>query len=483
MRKAGILLSITSLPSDYGIGCFSKEAYEFIDFLKSAGQTYWQVLPLGPTGFGDSPYQSFSTFAGNPYFISLEDLIDEGVLSKSECDAADLGDDLHKTDYKKQYENRFRLLRSAFENSDLDRDFEFKKFKGDNKFWLSDYAEFMARKTSDSGRMWTEWTNDNTPPEREIQFWEYLQYKFYSQWEKLKVYANRNGIKIIGDIPIYVAYDSADVWKSPHLFSLDEKLRPVAVAGCPPDGFSMTGQLWGNPLYDWNQQKKDGYKWWIERLKHCFNMYDVLRIDHFRGFAEYYSIPYGSRTAQNGKWEKGPGAELFKEAEKVLGKHKIIAEDLGFITDSVRNMLDECGFMGMKVFEFAFDSRDENDSNVYLPHNYPQNCVAYTATHDNAPVTEWFLEITERERASVRRYLCDKHTPDNDIVFPIISRLMQSNAEIVIVPMQDYLKKGNAARMNTPSTIGDNWTWRLTQGELSQKLCDDILSVTKPYGR
>ncbi len=483
MRKAGVLLSITSLPSNYGIGCFSKEAYEFVDFLKSAGQTYWQVLPLGPTGFGDSPYQSFSTFAGNPYFISLDSLIEEGVLSKSECDAADLGDNIYKTDYKKQYDNRFKLLRSAFVNSNLDRDFEFKKFKGENKFWLGDYAEFMARKASDSGKMWTEWSNDNTPPEREVQFWEYLQYKFFSQWADLKAYANKNGIRIIGDIPIYVAYDSADVWKSPEIFKLDKDLKPLAVAGCPPDGFSKTGQLWGNPLYDWEKQKEDGYGWWIKRLEHCFKMYDVLRIDHFRGFAEYYSIPYGSKTAEKGMWVKGPGSQLFKEAEKVLGKREIIAEDLGYITDSVRDMLKECGFMGMKVFEFAFDERDENDSNDYLPHNYPEKCAAYTATHDNEPVTAWFCEITERERESVRRYLCDKYTPDSEIAFPIISRIMQSNAEIVIVPMQDYLKMGHNARMNTPSTIGNNWIWRFGKEELTEELRNEILSVTKPYGR
>ena len=333
MRKAGVLLSVTSLPSPYGIGCFSKEAYEFIDFLKSAGQSYWQVLPLGPTGFGDSPYQSFSTFAGNPYLIDLDSLVGEGVLSKSECDAVDLGQDRSRVDYKKQYDNRFKLLRSAFENSNLERDFEFKKFKGDNKFWLNDYAEFMARKTANGGAEWKAWNNNNQPPEREVQFWEYLQYKFYSQWYRLKEYANRNGISIIGDIPIYVAYDSADVWKSPELFCLNENLDPIDVAGCPPDGFSQTGQLWGNPLYDWEKHKRDGYSWWIKRLEHCFNIYDAVRIDHFRGFAEYYAIPYGSETAQNGKWVKGPGADMFKEAEKVLGKRKIIAEDLGYITD------------------------------------------------------------------------------------------------------------------------------------------------------
>ena len=483
MRKAGVLLSVTSLPSPYGIGCFSKEAYEFIDFLKSAGQSYWQVLPLGPTGFGDSPYQSFSTFAGNPYLIDLDSLVGEGVLSKCECDAVDLGQDRSRVDYKKQYDNRFKLLRSAFENSNLERDFEFKKFKGDNKFWLNGYAEFMARKTANGGAEWKAWNNDNQPPEREVQFWEYLQYKFYSQWYRLKEYANRNGISIIGDIPIYVAYDSADVWKSPELFCLNENLDPIDVAGCPPDGFSQTGQLWGNPLYDWEKHKKDGYSWWIKRLEHCFNIYDAVRIDHFRGFAEYYAIPYGSETAQNGKWVKGPGADMFKEAEKVLGKRKIIAEDLGYITDSVRDMLSQCGFMGMKVFEFAFDERDGNDSSMYLPHNYPENCAAYTATHDNEPVTSWFSDITEYERTLVRQYLCDKYTPDSEIALPIISRVMQSDAGIVIIPLQDYLKKGTQARMNVPSTIGTNWTWRILPEEISQNLCDTILALTKPYGR
>ncbi len=483
MREAGILLSITSLPSKYGIGCFSKEAYEFVDFLKGAGQKLWQVLPLGPTSYGDSPYQSFSTFAGNPYLISLEELIDEGVLDKNMCDNTDFGSDETRIDYGKLYDKRFDLLWQAYKNTDLKNDGKFYEFKDKQSFWLPNYALFMALKRRNNGRTWYEWESATVCESDEIEFWEYIQYKFFSQWFKLKEYANKNGISIIGDVPIYVAYDSVDVWKNPELFELDESGRPVSVAGCPPDGFSATGQLWGNPLYRWQEHKKDGYKWWIKRLKHSFSMYDILRIDHFRGFAEYYSIPYGSETAIRGKWIEGPGSELFKKAELELGEHTIIAEDLGYITNSVRKLLSECGFLGMKVLEFGFDSRDENDSNIYLPHNYPRNCAAYTATHDNEPVTSWFSGLPDTERRKVREYLCDYYTPDGEIAIPLISRIMQSDARMCIIPMQDYMRTGSESRMNTPQTMGDNWVWRIKAGDLSNRLKNEIRTITKTYGR
>lgn len=483
MRKAGVLLSISSLPSKYGIGCFSKSAYEFIDFLKAAKQSYWQILPLGPTSYGDSPYQSFSSFAGNPYFISLEALIDEGVLSKELCKNTDFGMNETQIDYAKLYQARFGLLHLAFKNTDLSSDMQFKIFEKKNNFWLEDYAEFMALKNENNGKPWNEWVKTSVTDKDEIDFWKYLQYKFFEQWHKLKKYANENGVLIIGDIPIYVSYDSVDVWKNPELFDLDKNGTPINVAGCPPDGFSATGQLWGNPLYRWSEHEKDGYKWWIKRIQYSFELYDVLRIDHFRGFCEFYSIPYGDRTAENGKWVEAPGNELFKCIRRELGERNIIAEDLGFITDSVRKLLNESGFAGMKVFEFAFDSRDDNGSDMYLPHNYPRNCVAYTETHDNEPVTSWFSELPKNEKKLVRDYLCDYYTPDNEIVNPFISRIMQSNAKLCIIPIQDYLKKGSDSRINTPQTVGKNWRWRLRRDSLTPELCQMIASLTKCYGR
>ncbi len=482
MRKAGILMSVSSLPSDYGIGCFSKEAYEFVDFLAESNQSYWQILPLSHTGFGDSPYQSFSSFAGNPYFIGLDALISEGVLSEELCSITDFGIDNRRVDYGKLYQARYALLHNAFKNSDVVNDGEYRSFTDKNSFWLNDYAEFMALKDANEGRQWNEW-EIHTVADEEKQFWKYVQFKFFTQWHKLKSYANSKGIKIIGDIPIYVSYDSADVWKNPHLFQLDANGLPTRVAGCPPDGFSATGQLWGNPLYNWEEHTKDGYSWWIKRIEYSLEMYDILRIDHFRGFSEYYSIPYGAKTAEAGEWVSAPGEDLFGCVRNALGKRDIIAEDLGFITDSVRQLLKNSGFSGMKVFEFAFDSRDENGASIYLPHNYPENSVAYTATHDNEPVTSWFSRIQERERKMVRDYLCDYYTPDTEIAFPFISRIMQSNARLCIVPMQDYMMLGSESRMNTPQTVGGNWQWRICKGELTTELAKRISVMTDCYGR
>lgn len=476
-------MSITSLPSKYGIGCFSKKAYEFVDFLRSAKQSYWQILPLGPTSYGDSPYQSFSSFAGNPYFISLEELIEEGVLDKELCDNTDFGMDETQIDYAKLYQARYGLLYIAYKNTNLQNDTEFAEFEKNNAFWLDDYARFMALKNENDGKAWNEWTKNIITDTGEINFWKFVQYKFFKQWYKLKKYANENGISIIGDIPIYVSYDSVDVWKNPELFDLDRNGTPVNVAGCPPDGFSETGQLWGNPLYRWEEHKKDGYSWWIKRIGYALKMYDALRIDHFRGFCEFYAIPYGERTAENGKWIEAPGSELFSYIRKELGERDIIAEDLGFITDSVRKLLNECGFAGMKVFEFAFDSRDDNGSDIYLPHKYPRNCVAYTETHDNEPVTSWFLGLPQNEKRLVRDYLCDYYTPDNEIVISFISRIMQSNAKLCIIPLQDYMREGTESRINTPQTVGTNWRWRIRRDALTPELCQLIRSITKRYGR
>lgn len=494
-RAAGILLSITSLPSKYGIGCFSKSAYNFIDWLVKANQSYWQILPLGPVGYGDSPYQSFSTFAGNPYFISLEALIAEGVLTVSECEEADFGNKDNSIDYEKIYNSRYPLLRKAYERSKVSENKEYQKFVEENKWWLYDYALFMAVKDSFGGIPWNQWSEDIRLRKEEaikhyrnelyveIEFHQYMQYQFFKQWNELKAYANKKGIRIVGDIPIYVAMDSADAWAHPELFQLDKNNVPLAIAGCPPDGFSATGQLWGNPLYRWEYHQKTGYKWWISRLKYCFKMYDVLRIDHFRGFDEYYSIPYGADTAIDGHWEKGPNMELFKAVERSLGWHEVIAEDLGYVTDSVRQLVKDSGFPGMKVLEFAFDSRDSGSASDYLPHNYTENCVAYTGTHDNETITGWFLSITEKERKMARDYLCDYHTPDALLYKSFISLIMRSRAKTCIIPMQDYMGLDNSCRMNKPSTVGTNWKWRIRQDELSDELLEEIRLMTHRYGR
>lgn len=494
-RTAGILLSVSSLPGRFGIGCFSKSAYDFVDWLKEAGQTYWQILPLGPTSYGDSPYQSFSTFAGNPYFISLDELIEEGVLTEKECKNADFGKKADDIDYEKIYKKRYPLLRKAYERSRISENPDYVRFVEENRWWLSDYALFMAVKDRFEGAPWTEWAEDirlrwqnamdyyRRELYYDIEFQQYLQYKFFSQWRRLKAYANEKGIRIIGDIPIYVAMDSADTWAHPELFQLDENNVPTAVAGCPPDGFSADGQLWGNPLYRWDYHRNTGYDWWMSRLWYCFQMYDVVRIDHFRGFDEYYSIPFGAENAKDGHWEKGPGIDLFRCMEQRLGRHQVIAEDLGYVTDSVRELVRESGFPGMKVLEFAFDSRDSGSANDYLPHNYIENSVAYTGTHDNETITGWFKSITKEERQMARDYLCDQHTPSKELYKSFIALVMRSNSRMCIVPMQDYMGLDNRCRMNQPSTLGKNWKWRLVKGELSEELKEEILAVTKRYGR
>ena len=495
MRASGVLMPVSSLPSRFGIGCFSKEAYAFVDFLISAGQKYWQILPLGPTAYGDSPYQSFSTFAGNPYFISLEELTEEGVLTKKECQSADFGKRADDIDYEKIYKNRYPLLHKAYERSRISEDPDYVCFAEENRWWLADYALFMAVKERFGGAPWTEWAEDirlrrdyamdyyRRELYFDIEFQQYLQYKFFSQWKKLKAYANEKGIQIIGDIPIYVAMDSADAWAHPELFQLDERNMPAAVAGCPPDGFSATGQLWGNPLYRWEYHKSTGYDWWMSRMWFCFQMYDVVRIDHFRGFDEYYSIPYGEETAVNGHWEKGPGIDLFRCMEQRLGKHQVIAEDLGYVTDSVRKMVQESGFPGMKVLEFAFDSRDSGSASDYLPHNYAENSAAYTGTHDNETIAGWFRSITDEERQMARDYLCDQHTPAEELYKSFIALVMRSRSDLCIIPMQDYLGLDNQSRMNQPSTLGKNWKWRLVKGDLSDELKEEILAITRRYGR
>lgn len=466
-RSAGILLPVSSLPSPYGIGCFSQEAYDFVDWLKEAGQTYWQILPLGVTSYGDSPYQSFSAFAGNPYFISLDELVKEGVLTAEECKKAKFGRKADDIDYSQLYKERGRLLRLAYSRSDIGHNAAFAAFCEKNKWWLDDFALFMAVKGRFEGKPWIEWAEDirlrwqnamdyyRRELYFEVEYYKYLQFKFDQQWRALKAYANEKGIRIIGDIPIYVALDSADAWANPQMFQLDEDNIPTAVAGVPPDGFSPTGQLWGNPLYRWEKHRETGYQWWITRLWYCFELYDVVRIDHFRGFDEYFSIPYGSETAAPGHWEKGPGIELFRAVEQALGKREIIAEDLGYMSETVRQLVLDSGFPGMKVLEFAFDSRDTGSASDYLPHNYPVNSVAYTGTHDNETLVSWYQTITSAERTLVRDYLYDYTTPETQLYKSMIALIFRSAAAVsVLQPM--FLKPTYDELYNHFKTIAES---------------------------
>lgn len=492
MRRNGMLLPIASLPSPYGIGGFSKEAYEFIDLLEETGQKLWQILPLGPTSYGDSPYQSFSTFAGNPYFIDLDTLVEKGWLTKEACEASDYGDNESYIDYGRIYNSRFVLLKQAFLNSDVLSDEKFAEFCKANQHWLPDYALYMALKNQNDGKSWIEWEEEirlrkpeaveyyKKELEEECNFYEFLQYEFHEQWTKVKEYAHEKGIQIIGDVPIYVAFDSADTWANPELFQLDEKNLPLGVAGCPPDAFSATGQLWGNPLYNWAYHKKTGYDWWLKRIAYCFDLYDIVRIDHFRGFDEYYSIPYGDETAVNGHWEKGPGMDLFDTVKEKLGELDIIAEDLGFLTESVFQLLKDSGYPGMKVLQFAFDPSEDSD---YLTYKYQRNCVVYTGTHDNDTTAGWFEKLSDGDREVALRYMNSFYTPKEEQHWDLIALAMRSTADTCIIPVQDFLGLGSEARINMPSTLGDNWKWRMTKGAFSEELKEKIRRMTKLYGR
>lgn len=487
MRESGILLPITSLPSPYGIGTMGDMAYKFIDFLNLAKQSYWQVLPLGPTSFGDSPYQTFSAFAGNPYLIDLDYLIDDGYLKEEEI--IKYKNLPLKIEYGDLYKWRFNVLRIAYSRF-IPREDYFEFINKNGSIWLNDYALFMSLKKKNDNKSWQEWENEDKYYDSsklslfleenndEVGFWKFIQYLFFKQWMKLKDYANLKKIKIIGDIPIYVALDSVDVWSNPCNFQLDKDLKPISVAGCPPDDFSPTGQLWGNPLYEYKRMEKDGYNWWLKRMKSSFLMYDVVRIDHFRGFESYYSIPSGDDTAENGKWIKGPGNKLFKKMKEEFLELPIIAEDLGFLTESVHKLLKQTGFPGMRVLEFAFSIDD--DSN-YLPHNHIKHSVVYTGTHDNMPVRGWFNELGDKEKHFVREYLM--LASDDKICDQMVRFALASVSDLAIIPIQDYLGLDNDSRINTPSTKNGNWTYRLDEKYLSKELALYIAFLTKLYRR
>ncbi|WP_099346004.1 4-alpha-glucanotransferase [Clostridium tertium] len=489
-RSSGILMHISSLPGKYGIGTFGMEAFAFVDFLKKSGQRYWQILPLGQTSYGDSPYQCFSAFAGNPYFIDFELLEKDSLLAKEDYSTLDYGLDENCVDYAKLFINKNKVLRIAHENSKNKYDKEINKFIEENNFWLEDYALYMAVKNHFNLVSWQNWDDDirlrkkeaidsyKTLLKNEIDFWIFVQYMFFKQWYSLKKYANDNGIEIIGDIPIYVAEDSADIWSNPEYFNVDENMVPITVAGCPPDTFSATGQLWGNPIYNWDNLDKDGYSWWIDRVRESFKLYDVVRIDHFRGFEAYWEIPYGNKTAEFGQWTKGPGIKLFNAIKDKLGDVNIIAEDLGMMTDEVIELRDTTGFPGMKILQFGFGEGDSRD----LPHNYPVNCVAYTGTHDNDTVCGWYnVTGSKKEIEKAKRYL--NLTYEEGISRGLIRGVWGSPAYLVITTMQDFLGLGNDARMNMPSTLGGNWVWRASSEAFDDKLAKEIYDLTKLYGR
>ena len=490
MRTSGVLMPIFSLPSKYGIGTLGKSAFEFIDFLKKAGQSYWQILPTGVTGFGDSPYQSVSAFAGNPYFIDLDLLVEDGYITKNDVEALEWGKDYSKVDYEVLFNSKYQILRIAYKvfKNNIPADFE--EFINENEHWLEDFALYSALKAYHGGASFDSWERGYLKRENEfiekaknelcedIGFYKFVQYLFNKQWQALKKYANKNGVGIIGDIPIYVAYDSADVWSCPEQFQLDKDYTPKAVAGCPPDAFSDDGQLWGNPLYDWEYMKKDGFSWWIKRIEHCSKLFDVVRIDHFRAFSAYYSIPYGDENAKRGVWKECPGKELFDALKNKLGKLNIIAEDLGTIDDDVRKLLKYTGFPGMKVLQFAFDPESESS---YLPHNIDKNCVVYTGTHDNNTIIGFMKSRTPSELKFIKEYL---RINDNDSYnWTFIKSAMATCADTVIFQMQDFLGLDNSARINTPSTNENNWQWRIGEGCTNDWLAQIIYDITKLYYR
>lgn len=484
-------MAVSSLPSPWGIGTLGVQAREFVDFLQAGGQSCWQILPIGPTSYGDSPYQSFSSYAGNPYFIDLDELAEKGLLQPEEYQTLNWGTDPERVDYQRMYQLRMPVLRIACKRLwQRDRE-QVEAFCRENGSWLEDYALFMSLKEENNGKSWQEWPRGERLRQKEnmeqayrtlgeeLRFWKGVQYLFFCQWKALKKYANDRGISILGDLPIYVSGDSADVWANPKQFQLDEEGLPTEVAGCPPDGFSEDGQLWGNPLFDWERMKEDGYRWWLDRISFQFTVYDSLRLDHFRGFDAYYAIPYGDKTARNGRWKPGPGMDFFRAVRRTLGKRDIIAEDLGFLTPSVRRLLRQTGYPGMKVLEFAFDSRDTGSD--YLPHCYPANCVVYPGTHDNDTIQGWMASAPRKDVAFAREYL--RLNCREGYHWGMMRSAWASAADLAVIQMQDVLGLGSEARMNTPSTLGNNWMWRMLPASASPALAKRLHREMKVYQR
>nr|NQU92908.1 4-alpha-glucanotransferase [Bacteroidota bacterium] len=490
-RSSGILLHPTSLPGKYGIGSLGRQAIEFIDFLEKAGQKLWQVLPMGHTGYGDSPYQCFSIFAGNPILVDPDLLVKDGLLSTQDLQGYDNFPTDH-VDYGWVIDFKKQILWKAYMHF-IDKPQEtqeaFIKFVEANKHWLDDYATFIAIKDHFGGQPWWEWTEDfrfRDPDtinefiknaDKGIGFYKFSQYLFFKQWKKVRNYANERGISIVGDIPLYVAHDSADVWNNHRVFQFDENRMPLKVAGVPPDYFSETGQLWGNPLYDWDYMQKEGFKWWIGRVKASLELYDYVRIDHFRGFEAYWAVPYGEETAINGEWIKAPGKALFDAIREDLGMLPIIAEDLGIITPEVEALRDHFGFPGMKILQFAFHS---DEGSGYLPHNYSPNFIVYTGTHDNDTLLGWFRSLEDHVKDRVLEYA---DASEDDIVKKMIRLAWSSVAEMAIIPLQDLLDLGSEGRMNIPGTPGGNWQWRFTTDQLADEKAEWLRIITKIYNR
>ena len=490
-RSSGILMPISSLPSPHGIGTLGAEARQFVDFLADAGQSWWQILPVSPTSYGDSPYQSFSAYAGNPYFIDLDLLREDGLLTPEEVNAVNWGADPASVDYSAIYNGRFPLLHLAMERGwELDAD-KVKSFSAENDAWLPDYALFMALKRHFGMKSWTEWPDEDirlrhpAAVERyqkeladDIRLFTYIQYLFFRQWKALRAYAHEKGIGIIGDLPIYVAMDSADVWADPRAFQLDERNVPAEVAGVPPDYFTADGQLWGNPLYDWDAMKADGYSWWVRRIAGASRLYDILRIDHFRGLESYWAVPYGETTAKIGHWVKGPGMDLIGVLTEKFPNIQFIAEDLGYLTPEVRQLLADSGLPGMKVLQFAFDSREAAN---YLPHTYPRHCVCYAGTHDNSTLMGWKNDAAPSDIAAAREYL--GLNEEEGFHWGMLRGGQSSVADLFVAQMQDYLGLGSEARMNTPGILGGNWQWRMLPGQITEDLTKRIARMTSLYGR
>ena len=481
-------MHITSLPGPYGVGTMGKAAYDFVDFLREAGQSVWQILPLTPTGYGDSPYQSCSAFAGNHYLIDLDTLVEQGLLKKEELTSVTWCRSDTQVDFGLLYESRLKILRLAW--SRFPGSQEFDVFCGENADWLSDFSLYMALKDRYRGKPWYEWEEElkfrrpdaiwqvRQQLRQEIRFYSFVQYLFAVQWEALHRYAGENGITIVGDVPIYVPLDSVDVWSNPELFQLDETLTPEMVAGVPPDGFTADGQLWGNPLYRWEKMAANGYVWWTHRMRAAGKLYDTVRLDHFRGFEAYWAVPYGDETARNGSWVKGPGMDFIRAIRKALPELPIIAEDLGFLTQEVLDLRDQSGYPGMKVLEFAFDSREPSD---YLPYNYIRNTVCYTGTHDNMTMRQWFDTASEDTVSYAAEYM--SLTPQEGLVWGVIRTAFSCVSDLCVVQMQDFLDLGAEARMNFPGTLGGNWAWRMEENAVTPALAARIRRMTKLYGR
>lgn len=491
MRTAGVLMPVSSLPGQYGIGTLGQGAFNFIDFLHRAGQKVWQILPLSPTGYGDSPYQSVSLFAGNPYYIDLDLLAQDGLLTAEECAECRTAD--RQVDYSALYQSRFAVLRKAFARFCVFYPQEYYQFCYEQKAWVEDYALFMTAKGLNGGKPYTQWADKaqrtHAPEavaalyaehEDEVHFWKFLQFAFYRQWGALKAYAAQRGVKILGDIPIYAAADSADVWAGGELFLLDKNGLPTAVAGCSPDAFSEDGQLWGNPLYCWQRHAEDGYAWWINRVKFALQIYDMVRIDHFRAFDTYYSIPYGSETARSGKWLEGPGMALFTALYNALGKNlPIVAEDLGDLFESVRVLLRQSGLPGMKVLQFAFGGGADNE---YLPHNHVPNSVVYVGTHDNATCKEWLQTLPPHALRQATAYM--RLTKAEGLVRGVLRTALASCADLCVLTMQDWLELDEQGRINTPGTLGGgNWRWRAQEAQFTPRLARRMAAQCALYGR